>query len=63
MIIPDWLARQATARPGRPALIAPGITWTFAELHRRADAAAARLADLGVRPGDRVAVLAGNCAG
>lgn len=58
--IPDWLARRAALHPHRPALITPGGRWTFAELDRRAAHLAARLADLGARPGDRVAVLARN---
>ncbi len=62
MIIPDWLSRRAAAHPARPALIAPGAAWSFAELSRRADGMAARLAALGVRPDDRVAALARNCA-
>ena len=62
MIIPDWLHRRAAAHPDRPALLAPGATWSFAEISRRAAALAARLAALGLRPGDRLAVLAANCA-
>ncbi len=62
MIIPDWLARQTTARPDRPALFAPGVTWSFAELSQRADDLATRLVALGLRPGDRLAILAANCA-
>ncbi len=62
MFIPDWLSRRAAAHPPRPALIAPGLTWSFAELNQRADGLAARLAILGLRPGDRLAILAANSA-
>lgn len=58
--IPDWLARRVALHPHRPALITPDGTWTFAGLDAWATHAAARLADLGARPGDRVAVLARN---
>ncbi|HMQ33687.1 MAG TPA: AMP-binding protein, partial [Chloroflexaceae bacterium] len=60
--IPDWLARRAALHPQRPALIAEGGRWSFAELHAWAAAAAARLAGLGVAPGERVAILARNGA-
>ncbi|MGQ9926402.1 MAG: o-succinylbenzoate--CoA ligase [Chloroflexaceae bacterium] len=58
--IPDWLARRAALHPHRPALITPGGTWTFAALDGWATRLATRLASLGVRPGDHVAVLARN---
>jgi o-succinylbenzoate---CoA ligase len=60
--MPDWLRRRAFSTPGRLAVIAPGARWTFAELDRRADAMAMRLAACGVRAGDRVAVLLPNDA-
>ncbi len=60
--IPDWLARRAALPPERPALIAAGGRWSFAELHAWAAATAARLAGLGVAPGERVALLARNSA-
>jgi O-succinylbenzoic acid--CoA ligase len=53
----NWLTRSAAATPGRTALIAGGERVDFAELERRAVAAARRLAGLGVARGDRVAVL------
>jgi O-succinylbenzoic acid--CoA ligase len=42
------------------ALVAGAARWTFAELDRRAATAARRLAALGARPGDRVALLLRN---
>jgi o-succinylbenzoate---CoA ligase len=61
-VLPDWLRRRAFSTPDRLAVIAPGARWTFAELDRRADAIALRLAACGVSSGDRVAVLLPNRA-
>ncbi|MFQ3664381.1 MAG: AMP-binding protein, partial [Chloroflexaceae bacterium] len=58
--LPDWLARRAALHPHRPALITPVGTWTFNDLNLWAEHIATRLSALGVRPGDRVAVLARN---
>jgi len=55
--MPDWLAARATLTPDRLALIVGGQRVTFGELDRRATSAARRLAGLGVREGDRVAVF------
>jgi O-succinylbenzoic acid--CoA ligase len=60
MLLPDWLARRAALHPGRPALLVADAAWSFAELDAWASAVAARLAALGVAPGDRVALLARN---
>lgn len=46
--------------PGRIAIVARHGTLTYGELDRAADAVAAVLADLGVRPGDRVAASLPN---
>ncbi len=51
------LARQAAAAPGRLAVISPGLTLGYGELHERSTCLAARLRERGVRPGDRVAVV------
>lgn len=58
--IPDWLARRAALHPERPALIAAGVTWSFAELHNYASTIAQELLALAVSPGARVAALAKN---
>jgi len=55
--MPDWLAARATLTPDRLALIVGDQRVTFGELDRRATSAARRLAGLGVREGDRVAVF------
>src|SRR5690349_17309851 len=58
--IPDWLAHRAGLAPDQPALVADDARWSFAELAARASAFARRLAALGARPGDRVALLLRN---
>jgi o-succinylbenzoate---CoA ligase len=55
--MPDWLAARAGLSPARLALAAGGEQLTFRELDRRASGVARRLAGLGIRPGDRVALL------
>jgi o-succinylbenzoate---CoA ligase len=57
VIVDDWLARAAEALPERPALVTDGRVLSFAELEREARSAGARLAGLGVRRGDRVALV------
>ncbi len=50
----------AAARPSAPALTFGTTTVSFDDLDRRSDAAATALRSVGVRPGDRVAVLSKN---
>ncbi|KWX67630.1 (2,3-dihydroxybenzoyl)adenylate synthase [Mycobacterium sp. NAZ190054] len=51
----DSILTDAAARwPDKPAIIDASQSYTFAELDAVADRAAAGLADLGIRPGDRV---------
>lgn len=54
----DAAGRWAERRPVEPALVAPGVRWTWAELDRRIASAVIDLLGAGVRPGDRVALLA-----
>lgn len=61
--MPEWLRQRALISPHRLALVFGGERWTFADLDRRASAAATRLRAAGVRPRDRVALLAGNGPG
>jgi cyclohexanecarboxylate-CoA ligase len=57
--IVDWVGRWVEERPGEDALVdvrASGTrTWTWEELDREADKAAAVLLELGVEPGETVA--------
>jgi mycobactin salicyl-AMP ligase len=51
----DSILGDAAANwPDRPAVIDADVTFTFAELHARADRIASALADRGIAPGDRV---------
>ncbi len=52
----DHLARAAGRWPDRPAVIASGEAVTYARLRERVEALAARMAALGVEPGQRVCV-------
>jgi long-chain acyl-CoA synthetase len=54
------LRRTAADRPDHPAVVFDGGTWTYGELHERADAATTVLQELGVAPGDRVALVLGT---
>ncbi|MDX6683321.1 MAG: o-succinylbenzoate---CoA ligase [Solirubrobacteraceae bacterium] len=56
MLVESWLARAARTRPRAVALEAGGAAMTYAELDAAATRAARRLAALGARPGDRVAL-------
>jgi fatty-acyl-CoA synthase len=58
----DWAARGAQYFGARVAIVddASGRTFTYADLDRRSDSAAAWLRAKGVRRGDRVGVLAHN---
>ena len=62
VLLPNWLDQRAAASPDHPALIVDGQVVTYAVLARRARAASGRLRTLGVRRGDRVAVLLRNDA-
>jgi long-chain acyl-CoA synthetase len=53
----------ATAHPQRPALLAGGTRWSWAELEAAVDAAAAGLRAADLRIGDRVALLATDAVG
>src|SRR5690349_13596485 len=49
---------HAVAQPGRVALRGTGEPWSYGRLRDHAAAVAARLRDAGVRPGDRVLLVA-----
>ncbi|MEU9478127.1 long-chain fatty acid--CoA ligase [Streptomyces sp. NPDC048191] len=56
------LAENARRRPGKTALVEGELRLTFGEVWRRSLARAGALTALGVRPGDRVALMAPNTA-
>jgi long-chain acyl-CoA synthetase len=57
----DYLARLAGEHGSRPALLFKGATVTYRQLDEQSTAFAAALATLGVRKGDRVALVLPNC--
>jgi long-chain acyl-CoA synthetase len=57
----DYLSEAARDRPTDPVLLYKGATISYGELERLSDAGAAALRALGVRRGDRVALLLPNC--
>lgn len=60
LTLTDLLQRQVEARPSDPAIIAPGRTLTFADLHRESENVASGLARLGVARGDVVSCQLAN---
>ena len=54
------LHAAASRFPDHPAVLAGPDRWTFADLHRASNGAAAQLAGLGVGPGARVAIMTSN---
>lgn len=58
--LPDWLARCAENRSEHLALQCEQVQWSFAELDWQASRLARQLAAIGVRQGNRVALLAAN---
>jgi long-chain acyl-CoA synthetase len=59
--IVDFMEASAKRFPERAALIFMGKTMSFGELHQQSLRLATALADLGVKKGDRVALLMPNC--
>jgi len=57
----DYLSDAARSRPTDPALLFKGAALTNSELEGLSDAFAAALLSLGVKRGDRVALLLPNC--
>ncbi len=54
------LSDSASQRPGHPALLFQGNTISYGELDRQSTMFAGALTDLGIKPGDRVALLLPN---
>src|SRR5260370_11122931 len=61
--VPDWLRPRAEITPRRTALIFESSVWSFAELDRLVDGAAAFLEERGVARGQRIGLHAENSAG
>src|SRR5277367_3999520 len=60
----DWISHHAGRRPTKLAIhdLQTDRKFTYADIDRRTDRLAAALAGLGIAKGDRVGVLAPNCA-
>ena len=60
----DWIAHHAGRRPTKLAIhdLQTGRKFTYADIDHRTDRLAAALARLGIAKGDRVGLLAPNCA-
>ena len=56
----DILRRSAAREPRKTAIVCGATTWTFAEFDAVCDRLAAGLAGIGVKTGDRVAILSRN---
>jgi len=56
----SFLDRSVLVFPERVAVVDGEVSWTYEEFGRRTKRLAGMLEDLGVGPGDRVAVLAPN---
>ena len=62
MNIAAWLSRAGLSHPGAPAAgQGPRVVQTYGQLAERAARLAGGLRALGLRPGDRVAIIAKNC--
>ena len=59
--LPEVLAQTARRHPRRTALIYAGTVLTYRTLLEHVQRCAAGLQKLGVRPGDRVALMMQNC--
>ncbi len=57
----DYLADAARNRAAAPALLFKGAALSYAQLDRLSDACASAFAAIGVKQGDRVALLLPNC--
>src|SRR5882724_1439947 len=63
MNIATWLSRAGLSHPGLPAIgQGPRVVQSYGALAERAARLANGLRALGLKPGDRVAIIAKNCA-
>src|SRR5256885_13269056 len=62
MNIASWLSRAGLSHPGLAAVgCGPRVAQSYGQLAERAARFAAALHRLGLKPGDRVAIIAKNC--
>ncbi len=62
LTLAEAVAMHARTQPHKLALRDSRRSWTYAQWHERASRLANAMLGLGLQPGDRVAVLATNCA-
>ncbi|MCP5086784.1 MAG: long-chain fatty acid--CoA ligase [Rhodobacteraceae bacterium] len=60
--VPDMAAKRAELSPDAPAFVTDEKTWSFTDINRAADGFAQGLVSLGLKQGDRLAVLSLNSA-
>jgi fatty-acyl-CoA synthase len=56
-----WVERWSELHPDKPAILFEGEKISYMELHRRANRTSCWLQSLGIKKGDRVAVMLNNC--
>ena len=61
MNITWWVQRWSDLHPNKPAIIFKGEHVSYSDLHRRANRSACWFRSVGIKKGDRVAVLLQNC--
>lgn len=61
MNIAWWVQRWSELHPDKPAIFFEGLSLSYSELHRRANQSSCWLQSLGIKKGDRVAVMLRNC--
>jgi O-succinylbenzoic acid--CoA ligase len=61
-LLPGSAGRQVELAPESAAIIEGSTVWTWREFDGRADTLASTLVSIGIRPGDRVGLLAGTSA-
>jgi long-chain acyl-CoA synthetase len=57
----DYVSESAARDPHHPAILFKGATLTYRQIEQLSDACAAAFASLGIRRGDRIALLLPNC--
>src|SRR4030042_1621651 len=62
MNIGEWITKRAIIQPGRPFLTEKNKTYSNRRFNEQVNMTAHAFSDLGIKKGDRVALLMSNCA-